>query len=116
MSIIVRSAYDVVILDLSGKITLGETCTELRGTIRELLRSGKKNILLNMAEVSYIDSAGIGELVSAYSSVSSQGGKLKLLNLTKKLEEVLAITKLLTVFECFTDEVRASQSFHSGKS
>ena len=111
MSIAVRTSYDVTILDLQGKIVLGEPCTELRGAIRDLLRSGQKNILLNMAEVTYIDSAGIGELVSAYSSVSSQNGKLKLLNLTKKLEEVLAITKLLTVFECFNDEARAVQSF-----
>ena len=116
MSFAARTAYDVTILDLSGKITIGDTCAELRRAIRDLLKSGQKNILLNMGEVSYMDSSGIGELVSAYSTVSTQGGQLKLLNLTKRLEEVLAITKLLTVFECYADEGRAVQSFRASAS
>jgi anti-sigma B factor antagonist len=102
----------VAILDVSGRITLGEAGVELRNKIRETVQSGQKSILLNLGEVSYMDSSGIGELVSAYASVSNQGGRLKLLNLTKKLHELLAITKLLTVFETFEDESHALQSFN----
>lgn len=111
MNIATRSVNNVSILDLGGKITIGESCVELRNRIRELLKSGSKNILLNLGEVSYMDSSGIGELVSAYTSVTNQGGQLKLLNLTKKLHELLAITKLLTVFESYENENQALQSF-----
>ncbi|MBI4457199.1 MAG: STAS domain-containing protein [Acidobacteria bacterium] len=111
MSIGTRTADSVTILDLSGKITLGESSVELRNRIRELVKSGHKNILLNLGSVSHMDSSGIGELVSAYTSVTNNGGQLKLLNLTKKLHELLAITKLLTVFECYENESQALQAF-----
>lgn len=111
MKINIRQAKDVTILDVSGKITIGEGSAEIRKTVRDLLQAGKKNILLNMGEVSYVDSSGIGELVSSFTTVTSQGGKLKLLNLTKKLTELLAITKLLTVFESHDNEQKAVDSF-----
>lgn len=111
MNIGTRSVDNVTILDLSGKITIGESSVELRNKIRELVKSNQKKILLNMGDVSYMDSSGIGELVSAYTNVTNQGGQLKLLNLTKKLHELLAITKLLTVFESFENEHQALQSF-----
>jgi len=111
MNITTRSTDGVTVLDLSGKITIGESSVDLRNKIRELVKSGQKNILLNMGDVSYMDSSGIGELVSAYTNVTNQGGQLKLLNLTKKLHELLAITKLLTVFESFENEAQALQSF-----
>lgn len=110
-NIAARTSHDVCILDVSGRITLGES-TALRSAIRETVKSGQKHILLNMSGVRYVDSAGLGELISAYASVTSQGGKLKLLNLTEKLSELLAITKLLTVFECYRDEREALNSFY----
>ena len=111
MNIGTRTVDTVTILDISGKITIGESSVELRNKIRDLVKSGQKNILLNMGDVSYMDSSGIGELVSAYTNVTNSGGKLKLLNLTKKLHELLAITKLLTVFESYENEQQALQSF-----
>ncbi|GAB4237918.1 MAG: STAS domain-containing protein [Acidobacteriota bacterium] len=111
MRIETRTVGDVTILDLHGKITIGESSIELRKHVRDLLQAGRKKILLNLGDVSYVDSSGIGELVSAYTTVTNAGGQLKLLNLTKKLRELLAITKLLTVFETFDDEAKAVASF-----
>ncbi len=106
-----RQAGDVTILDLSGKITIGEGSVSLRGSIRRLLEENKKKILLNLAGVSYVDSSGIGELVSSFTSVNKEGGQLKLLKLTQKIQDLLAITKLLTVFDVFDDEESALNSF-----
>jgi anti-sigma B factor antagonist len=111
MNIKARAVNDVTVLDVSGKITLGEGTQALRGEIRKLLDEGHKKILLNLGEVSYVDSSGIGELVSAYTTTSNKGGSLKLLNLTKKLQELLSITKLLTVFDVHDDEQKALSSF-----
>ena len=107
-----RQAGDVTVLDLSGKITIGEGSVALRTAIRRLLEEGKKRILLNLAGVSYIDSSGIGELVSSFTAVKKEGGTLKLLNLTQKIQDLLAITKLLTVFDTFDDEPSALASFN----
>ncbi len=106
-----RQAGDVAILDLSGKITIGEGSVQLREAVRRLLDEGKKKILLNLGDVSYVDSSGIGELVSSYTTTNNQGGQLKLLNLTKKIQDLLMITKLLTVFETFDNEADAVASF-----
>jgi anti-sigma B factor antagonist len=106
-----RQEGDVTILDLSGKITIGEGSVQLREAVRGLLDSGKKEILLNLGDVSYVDSSGIGELVSSYTTCSNQGGHLKLLNLTKKIQDLLMITKLLTVFQTFEREQDAVASF-----
>jgi anti-sigma B factor antagonist len=106
-----RQVGDVSVIDVVGRITLGEGASTLRETIRGLLAKGNKKLLVNLGEVSYIDSSGIGELVSAFTSVTNQGGVLKLLNLTKRVKDVLQITKLYTVFEVFDDETRALQSF-----
>jgi anti-sigma B factor antagonist len=111
MKIDTRSVNGVTILDLHGKVTIGEGSREVRETIRALLENGNKNILMNLGDVSYVDSAGIGELVSSYTTVTNQGGQFKLLNLTKKIRELLAITKLLTVFDSFDDESTAVGSF-----
>jgi anti-sigma B factor antagonist len=101
----------VTILDLSGRITLGEGSVVLRDQIRDLLAKEQKNILLNLADVTYIDSSGIGELVSAYTAVRNKGGELKLLNLTKKVHDLLQITKLYTVFDIKDDEAAAVAAF-----
>jgi len=106
-----RQAGDVTILDLSGKITIGEGSVQLREAVRKLLDEGKKKMLLNLKEVSYVDSSGIGELVSSYTTTNNQGGQLKLLNLTTKIQDLLSITKLLTVFQTFDDEEVAVASF-----
>ena len=106
-----RQVDGVTILDLSGRITLGEGSVVLRDAIRDLLAKGDKNILLNLGDVSYIDSSGIGELVSAFTSVKNAGGELKLLNLTKKVHDLLQITKLYTVFDVKDDETTAVGSF-----
>ena len=111
MTIETRTANGVTILDIRGKITIGEGSAEIRNKVRDLLHAGRKNIVLNLGDVSYVDSSGIGELVSSYTTVTNQGGDLKLLNLTKKLRELLAITKLLTVFESYEDEKMAVDSF-----
>ena len=106
-----RQVDSITVIDLSGRITLGEGCTQLRQLIRDLLGKGSKNILVNLADVTYIDSSGIGELVSAFTAVSNQGGQLKLLNLTKKVHDLLQITKLYTVFDVKDDETAAVKSF-----
>ncbi|MEE8160832.1 MAG: STAS domain-containing protein [Acidobacteriota bacterium] len=111
MTIDTRSVNGVTILDVHGKVTIGEGSREVREKIRALLENGNKNILMNLGDVSYVDSAGIGELVSSYTTVTNQGGQFKLLNLTKKIRELLAITKLLTVFDSFDDETAAVGSF-----
>lgn len=98
-------------MDLSGRITLGEGSVVLRDVVRDLLSKDKKKILANLADVSYIDSSGIGELVSAFTTVKNQGGELKLLNLTKKVHDLLQITKLYTVFDVKEDEATAIKSF-----
>lgn len=106
-----RQVGDVTVIDVSGRITLGEGSSNLREGIRELMAKGSKKVLLNLGEVSYIDSSGIGELVSGFTSVANQGGQLKLLNLTKRVQDLLQITKLYTVFEVFDDEAKAVRSF-----
>jgi anti-sigma B factor antagonist len=107
-----RQAGDVTVLDMSGKITIGEGSVALRTAIRRLLEEGKKRILLNLASVSYIDSSGIGELVSSYTAINKEeGGQLKLLNLTQKIKDLLTITKLLTVFDVYDNEAEALNSF-----
>lgn len=106
-----RQVDGVMIVDLSGRITLGEGSVILRDTVRDLVGKGNKKILLNLGEVNYIDSSGIGELVSAFTTVRNQGGELKLLNLTKKVHDLLQITKLYTVFDVKDDETAAIKSF-----
>lgn len=106
-----RQVGGVTIVDLSGRITLGEGSVVLRDTIRDLVSKGKNKILLNLADVTYIDSSGIGELVSAFTTVRNQGGELKLLKLTKKVHDLLQITKLYTVFDIRDDETAAVQAF-----
>ena len=106
-----RQVDGVTIVDCSGRITLGEGSVILRDSVRELLGKGNKKILLNLGDVNYIDSSGIGELVSAYTTVKNQGGELKLLNLTKKVHDLLQITKLYTVFDVKADEAAAVKSF-----
>lgn len=106
-----RQVDGVTIVDLSGRITLGEGSVVLRDTIRDVVGQGNKQILLNLGDVTYIDSSGIGELVSAYTSVRNQGGELKLLNLTKKVHDLLQITKLYTVFDIKDDEAAAISAF-----
>lgn len=107
-----RQAGDVTILDMDGKITIGEGSVALRTAVRRLLEEGKKKILLNLAKVNYIDSSGIGELVSSYTAIGKESGQLKLLNLTQKLEDLLTITKLLTVFDVYDSEEEALASFN----
>src|SRR4030095_518733 len=106
-----RQAGDVTILDLNGKVTIGEGSVALRTTIRRLLGEGKKKILLNLGGVGYIDSSGIGELVSSYTAVNKENGNLKLLNLTQKIKDLLRIYKLLTVFDAYDDEAEALSNF-----
>jgi len=106
-----RQMNGVTIMDLSGRITLGEGSVILREQIRDLLAKGQKKILLNLADVTYIDSSGIGELVSAFTAVKNQGGELKLLKLTKKVHDLLQITKLYTVFDIKDDESAAVAAF-----
>jgi anti-sigma B factor antagonist len=106
-----REISSVTVVDLSGRITLGEGSAMLREMVRDLLNKGQKRIVLNLADVSYIDSSGIGELVSGYTTVRNQGGELKLLNLTKKVHDLLQITKLFTVFDVHSDEQIAITSF-----
>jgi anti-sigma B factor antagonist len=106
-----RQVDGVSIVDLSGRITLGEGSTMLRDIVRDMIAKGNKKILLNLGDVTYIDSSGIGELVSAFTTVRNGGGELKLLNLTKKVHDLLQITKLYTVFDIKDDEPTAIQSF-----
>ena len=107
----IRQANGVTIVDCRRRIVLGEECAVLRDAVRELLSKGQTKILLNLGDVNYIDSSGIGQLVSAFTTVRNQGGELKLLNLTKKVHDVLQITKLYTVFDVKDDEAGAIKSF-----
>jgi anti-sigma B factor antagonist len=107
----VRTIGDVRIVDWSGKITLGEETMAVRNTVRDIVKSGSKKLVFNLAQVNYIDSAGVGELVSTHTTVTNAGGQLKLLSLTKKIKELLTITKLLTVFDVYDDEQAALRSF-----
>jgi anti-sigma B factor antagonist len=111
MQIAERENGAVTVLDLSGKITLGEDGNLLKDKLQSLLHQNKKNILFNLAQVSYVDSAGLGAIVSAYTTVTREGGTLKLANVTKKLQDLLSITKLLTVFETFDSEDEALRSY-----
>ena len=111
-----RQVGDVTVVDAAGRITLGEGASMFRDTIRDLAAGGHKKLLLNLAEISYIDSSGIGELVSGFTTVANQGGVVKLLSLTKRVQDLLQITKLYTVFEVFDDEAKAVQSFKSSSS
>ena len=113
MQIEQRSAGEVIVLDLKGKMTLGEGDELLKDKIGSLVSQGKKKILLNLEAVPYIDSAGLGEIVRTYTTVSRQGGNLKLVNLTKRITDLLSITKLLTVFETFDNEPEALKSFQA---
>ena len=106
-----RQVDGVTVLDMSGRITLGEGSVQLRDGVRDLLAKGQKHILLNLGDVTYIDSSGIGELVSAFTTAKNQGGELKLLNLTRKVHDLLQITKLYTVFDVKDDEASAIASF-----
>jgi len=106
-----REIDGVVIIDLSGRITLGEGSALLRRMLQELLQKGQKKIVLNLGDVSYIDSSGIGELVSGFTTARNHGGELKLLHLTKKVHDLLQITKLYTVFDVHSDERTAAASF-----
>ncbi len=106
-----RTAGNVTILELNGKITIGDGSVQLREAVRRLLEQGHKNLLIDLGKVDYVDSSGIGELVSCYTTTKNQGGQLKLLNLTKKIQDLLSITKLLTVFETFEGESDALASF-----
>jgi anti-sigma B factor antagonist len=111
LAIASREVDGVTVLDLSGRITLGEGSVQLRDAVRNLLGKGQKNILLNMGDVNYIDSSGLGEMVSAYTTVKNQGAALKLLKLTKKVHDLLQLTKLYTVFDIYDDEAAAIASF-----
>ena len=110
-----RVVSDVTILDLKGKMTLGEGDELLKDKINSLIHQGQKKLLLNLEGVPYIDSAGLGEIVRTYTTVSRQGGNLKLVNLTKRITDLLSITKLLTVFETFDNEPEALKSFQAAK-
>jgi anti-sigma B factor antagonist len=111
MDISERNAGNVTVLNLSGKITLGDGDTLLKDKLHSLLHQGRKDVLLNLGEVSYVDSAGLGAIVGAYTTITKEGGTLKLANVTKKLQDLLSITKLLTVFETFDSEDEALRSF-----
>lgn len=106
-----RQVGDVTVMDAAGRITLGEGASAFRDRIRELVAKGDKKILLNLGEVSYIDSSGIGEMVSGFTTVTNNGGQLKLVGLSKRVKDLLQITKLYTVFEAFDDEAAAVRSF-----
>ena len=111
LTIASREVDGVTVLDLNGRITLGEGSVQLREAIRDLISKGSRTILLNMGDVNYIDSSGLGELVSAYTTAKNQGASVKLLNLTKKVTDVLQLTKLYTVFDVYEDEASAISSF-----
>lgn len=107
----VRQAGNVAIVDLAGKITLGEGSGMVRGTIKELVGDGHKDILINLKDVTYLDSAGLGELVGSYATITNAGGRIKLLNAQGKVKDLLAVTKLYAVFETFEDERQALRSY-----
>jgi anti-sigma B factor antagonist len=111
LTIASRSVDGVSVLDLSGRITLGEGSVQLRDAVRDLIGKGQKNILLNLGDVNYIDSSGLGELVSAYTTAKNQGASVRLLSLTKKVKDVLQLTKLYTVFDIYDDEAVAIGSY-----
>lgn len=111
LNIASREVDGVTVLDLGGRITLGEGSVQLREAVRDLISKGSKTILLNMGEVNYIDSSGLGELVSAYTTAKNQGANVKLLSLTKKVKDVLQLTKLYTVFDIYDDEASGIASF-----
>jgi len=115
MQIEQRSAGDVIVLDLKGKMTLGEGDELLKDKINSLLQQGHRKVILNLEGVPYIDSAGLGEIVRTYTTISRQSGSLKLLNLTKRITDLLSITKLLTVFETYENEADAVRSFSSAR-
>ena len=106
-----RQAGDVTILDMSGEVRIGEGAVSLRDSIRQLADQGKKKVLLNLAGVKYMDSTGVGELIANYTTVTRQGGQLKLLSLTQRIRDLLVITKLLTVFDSYDNEAEALKSF-----
>jgi anti-sigma B factor antagonist len=114
LTVTVRKVGDVSIVDINGKITLGENTGMLRDEVRSLLSMGAKNLVFDMAHVGYIDSSGLGELVSAYTTIANQGGSLKLLNLQSKARDLMQLTKLYTVFAVFEDETTAIESFGAG--
>jgi anti-sigma B factor antagonist len=109
----IRQVGDVSVVDMSGRIVLGEGSAALRTALRDLVAHGDKKILLNLGQISYIDSAGVGELVAGYTTVTNRGGELKLLNLTKKVNDLLQITKLYTIFDVHENEAHALKSFSS---
>ena len=106
-----RQAGDVTILDLNGEVRIGQGSISLRDSIRKLADEGKKKVLLNLAGVKYMDSSGVGELIANYTTIKRQGGQLKLLNLTDRIQNLLVITKLLTVFDAYDNEAEALKSF-----
>jgi anti-sigma B factor antagonist len=106
-----RQVNDVIVIDLEGRIARGDSSVALRDTVRDLVGKGQTKILLNLAEVSYLDSPGIGELLAAFTTVANQGGQLKMLNLTKRVEGLLQITQLYAIFDVHDDEIRALRSF-----
>jgi anti-sigma B factor antagonist len=111
MKISTREVDGVTIMDIAGKITLGEETGALRKAVRDLLEKGKNKIVVNLAEVHYIDSSGVGELVGSFTATRNQGGDLKLANLTKRVHDLLQITKLVTIFDIKDDEITAAKSF-----
>lgn len=111
-----RQVEDVTVVDVAGQIKLGEAAVSMRETLRDLVAKNHKKIVLNLGEVSYIDSSGIGELVAGYTTVRDKGGQLKLLNLTKRVKDVLQITKLYTVFDVHDNEAHAIRSFSAAAS
>jgi anti-sigma B factor antagonist len=115
LKINIRETPDATILDMSGRISIGEALAELRDSIREALAGDQKNLLLNLAEVSHIDSSGLGQLIGSYATVNSRGGQMKLLNLQKRVNDLMQVTKLLTVFETYTNEESALKSFAKKK-
>jgi anti-sigma B factor antagonist len=111
MTITTREVSHVTIVDITGRITLGDETGQLRDAVRQLISEGKKKIVLNLAHVDYIDSSGVGELVSSFTTVRNSGGELKLLGLSKKVRDILQVTKLYTVFDIKEDEFTAVKSF-----
>ncbi len=107
-----RQVGDVTVIDAAGRLTLGEGASAFRDYIRDLSAKGSKKILLNLSDVSYIDSSGIGEMVSGFTTITNSGGKLKLLGLSKRVKDLLQITKLYTVFDAYEDEAEAVRSFN----
>jgi anti-sigma B factor antagonist len=115
MSMLLKSRRldDVVILDLSGRVTIGEGTVMFRDTLQKLLSNGDRKFLVNLSDVDYIDSSGLGEFVTAFTTVRHEGGQLKLLNLTRRVRDLLQITKLLTVFESYDSETEALKSMRN---